>query len=169
MNCDLFNSCKKTKYASQVVAMSNAIGFTTFQGTEAYRKAPIFINLDYEKDRGLDYDIDLCNTTSVNNMWRGFHVDEDCKCNSCEKSCFYSAKASLPVLEGFSLITVAVIYLTVLILTIIIYICKCVYKKNNPTDSSRSSSIYTEYLGQSQDSSKMNSQNSRNNINRVNQ
>jgi len=31
MNCKLFNSCKKTKYASQVAAMSNAIGFTTFQ------------------------------------------------------------------------------------------------------------------------------------------
>lgn len=30
-NCDLFNSCKKTKYATQVTAMSNAIGFTTFQ------------------------------------------------------------------------------------------------------------------------------------------
>lgn len=31
MNCDLFNSCKKTKYANQLTAMSNAIGFTTFQ------------------------------------------------------------------------------------------------------------------------------------------
>ena len=30
-NCDLFKSCKKTKYATQVSAMSNAIGFTTFQ------------------------------------------------------------------------------------------------------------------------------------------
>jgi hypothetical protein len=31
MNCDLFNSCRKTKYANQLAAMSNAIGFTTFQ------------------------------------------------------------------------------------------------------------------------------------------
>ncbi len=30
-NCDLFKSCKKTKYATQVTAMGNAIGFTTFQ------------------------------------------------------------------------------------------------------------------------------------------
>jgi hypothetical protein len=31
MNCDLFKSCKKTKYAAQLNAMSSAIGFTTFQ------------------------------------------------------------------------------------------------------------------------------------------
>jgi hypothetical protein len=33
MNCQLFNSCKKTKYASQVAAMNNAIGFISFQVT----------------------------------------------------------------------------------------------------------------------------------------
>lgn len=31
MNCKLFNSCKKTKYATLVPSMQNAIGFTTFQ------------------------------------------------------------------------------------------------------------------------------------------
>jgi len=40
-NCDLFKSCKKTKYATQVTAMSNAIGFTTFQ--VKYRKYLILL------------------------------------------------------------------------------------------------------------------------------
>jgi hypothetical protein len=31
MNCDLFNSCKKTKYATQVQSMGNAVGFISFQ------------------------------------------------------------------------------------------------------------------------------------------
>ena len=31
MNCDLFKSCKKTKYATQLTSMGNAVGFTTFQ------------------------------------------------------------------------------------------------------------------------------------------
>jgi hypothetical protein len=30
-NCELFDSCKKTKYATLVPSMQNAIGFTTFQ------------------------------------------------------------------------------------------------------------------------------------------
>jgi len=145
MNCELFNSCKKTKYASQVVAMSNAIGFTTFQGTEAYRKAPIFINIDYVDKGGLSFPIDTCNTTAVNGTHRGYHVDGDCPCNSCDKSCYYDSKTSLPILEGFSLVTVMLFYLIVVICTFVIYICKCVYKRNHPDESSRSSSIYTQF------------------------
>jgi hypothetical protein len=145
MNCKLFNSCKKTKYASQVVAMSNAIGFTTFQGTESYRKAPIFINMFYSNQSGMNFDVDLCNTTSVNNTFRGYHVDSDCPCNSCDKSCFYDNKVSLPVLEGFSLVTVMMFYVIVVICTFIINICKCVYKKNNPNEISRSSSMNSRY------------------------
>ena len=30
-NCELFDSCKKTKYATLVPSMQTAIGFTTFQ------------------------------------------------------------------------------------------------------------------------------------------
>ena len=30
-NCDLFKSCKKTRYASELPILNNAIGFTSFQ------------------------------------------------------------------------------------------------------------------------------------------
>jgi hypothetical protein len=30
-NCDLFKSCKKTRYASELPLLNNAIGFTSFQ------------------------------------------------------------------------------------------------------------------------------------------
>lgn len=152
MNCELFNSCKKTKYATQVVAMSNAIGFTTFQGTEAYRKAPIFINMFYNTTGGINFEIDLCNTTSINNTHRGYHVDSDCPCNSCDKSCVYENNISLPILEGFSLVTVMLFYVIVVICTFIIYICKCVYQKNNPNSTSRSSSIYSKFPENNQSS-----------------
>jgi hypothetical protein len=31
MNCDMFKSCKKSPFTTQVSAMNNAIGFTTSQ------------------------------------------------------------------------------------------------------------------------------------------
>ena len=48
MNCQLFNSCKKTKYASQVAAMNNAVGFISFQVIILYvikRVAKPIVNL----------------------------------------------------------------------------------------------------------------------------
>ncbi len=166
MNCELFNSCKKTKYASQVVAMSNAIGFMSFQGTESYRKAPIFIAMNFTKEVGLDFEIDTCDTKPVDGKVRGYYVEDTCKCNSCEKSCQYDIKTSFPILEGFSIFTVGIFYLFVFIFTLIISLCKSYYKDKNPEDHSRSSSLNTEYAVDNKDNNSRSVINiTRNNIN----
>ncbi len=41
MNCEIFKSCKKTRYASELPLLSNAIGFTSFQVKNFFR---IFLN-----------------------------------------------------------------------------------------------------------------------------
>ncbi len=150
MNCELFNSCKKTKYASQVVAMGNAIGFMSFQGTESYRKAPIFISMNFTKEKGLDYPIDTCDTKPVDGKVRGFYVEDTCKCNSCEKSCQYNIKTSFPIFEGFSILTVGIFYVFVIIFTFVISLCKSYYKRTNPDAHSRTSSLNTEYAEENQ-------------------
>lgn len=140
MNCELFNSCKKTKYATQVPAMGNAIGFTTFQGTEAYRRSPVFINMSYA-DQGLNFTIDPCDYKNENKTLRGFRITEFCKCNSCDKACQFDINDSLPVMEGFSWLVVGFTYLFVLLASLLIYLCKCYYRKKHPYDHSRSSSL----------------------------
>ncbi len=169
MNCELFNSCKKTKYASQVVAMSNAIGFTTFQGTEAYRKSPVFINMNFTKNEGLNYPIDTCDTEPVNNQIRGFPVLEKCVCNSCDKSCHFDLETTMPIMKGFSLTTVGLVYLAVFIFTGIIYGYRIFYRKHHE-ESSRSNTIESDNSNDnknhSNNSSKtLNSNNTGNNIN----
>ncbi len=165
MNCDLFGSCKKTKYASQVVAMGNAIGFTTFQGTESYRKAPIFITMNYLKEGGLDFPIDPCDTKPVDGKVRDFYVEDTCKCNSCDRACHYDIKTSFPVLKGFSFFTVGLFYLFVIFFTAIIYVSKLYYTRKNPKDHSRSSSVNTEYPDEINRDLGSNFNNTRNNIN----
>jgi hypothetical protein len=165
MNCDLFNSCKKTKYASQVVAMSNAIGFTTFQGTEAYRKTPVFISMNYKKEGGLEYPIDTCDTQAVDGKVRGYYVQDTCKCNSCDRACQFNIKTAFPILEGFSFSTVGFFYLFVIIFTFFITLCKSYNRKKNPNDHSRTSSLNTEYVEDNSNNSRSIINITRNNIN----
>ena len=44
MNCDIFKSCKKTRYASELPLLSNAIGFTSFQVRILFK-----LNFNYKK------------------------------------------------------------------------------------------------------------------------
>lgn len=41
--CEIFHSCKKTKFTTQVPAMGNSLGFLNFQGVNAYQKIAVFI------------------------------------------------------------------------------------------------------------------------------
>lgn len=125
-NCELFNSCKKTKYASQVTAMNNAIGFTSFQGTEAYQKSPVFIQMKYEKDKGLKFDNDKCGMDLTGKkIHRGYTVEGNCACNACEEKCVYDADVNrMEIMEGFNALTVALVYVFVILVSVVIYLLK---------------------------------------------
>lgn len=147
MNCDLFSSCKKTKYASQVSAMNNAIGFTTFQGTEAYRKTPIFINMDYTKEGGLSFDVDKCDTVPEDGKTlRGFPFSEECKCNTCQNACNYTVSSTLAVMYGFNVMLVVLVLVGVFIATLGIFFLKKCHKKKYPHLRSKSSSFATNLI-----------------------
>lgn len=127
MNCNLFKSCKKTKFAAQVPAMGNAVGFTTFQGVNAYTKIAVYIEIIIEKskDNSLFYEIDPCDTKPDANMEvRGIKIKSECTCNSCDLKCNYELGSTTPVLEGLNLLIVGLFYLFVIISTIIIFFLK---------------------------------------------
>lgn len=126
-NCDLYNSCKKTRYASQVSAMSNAIGFTTFQGAEAYVRIPVFIFMNYTDEKtALNLDFDRCDLkVPEDNILHGFNITKDCGCNSCAEQCRYDLAAkSSSVFLGFNGLTVLIVYAIVFIGTISLFILK---------------------------------------------
>ena len=97
--------------------------------------------MDFKKEGGLKFPIRPCNEQPINGTIDGFPSNSTCSCNSCDKSCTYDTNTTLPTLEGFSLITVGVVYLFVIIATLLIYACKCYYRRKHPHFNSRSTSF----------------------------
>jgi len=108
----------------------------------------VFISFDFVKDQGLKFPVRSCDQQPINGMIDGFPSDSTCKCNSCDKTCSFDTKTTFPVLEGFSYLTVGLVYLFVIIFTFVIYVCKYCYKKKNPYYNSRSSSLDSTVLNQ---------------------
>lgn len=133
-NCELFNSCKKTKFASQVPAMSNAVGFTNFQGINAHTKNAVYIKVKTSTEGGLQYDPDPCDTLpDKEGKVRGIPISSPCSCNSCPLKCNYNLASTTPVLEGMSYILVGAFYGASIVLTIGIYFIK--HLNNNKSNN----------------------------------
>lgn len=147
MNCNLFKSCKKTKFAAQVPAMGNAVGFTTFQGVNAYTKIAAFIEIIIEKAGGLVYDIDDCDTKAdENHEVRGIKIDSECTCNSCDLKCNFELGSTTPILEGLSWLVVGLFYLCVIIATISIFFYKKWAEKKNKENAEKNKPIAHQRL-----------------------
>ena len=129
MNCELFQSCKKTKFAAQVPAMSNAIGFMNFQGVNAYTKTPAFIQILTSKEGGLKYPIRPCEYDPKDKIVDGIPIKEFCTCNSCAKRCDFSLTSQTPVMEGLNGIVIICFYGFVIVATICIFYFKNYYSK----------------------------------------
>jgi hypothetical protein len=135
MNCELFESCKKTKYATQVTAMNNAIGFTAFQGTQAYHKIPLWIDIYFNNTIGMNFTNNACDYYPNNHTLYGFNITEKCHCNSCNPSCTFDSNPSMAVLEGFGYMKVLTVYLIVAVCTLIVFFAKRYKKsKSHPVD-----------------------------------
>ena len=133
-NCELFKSCKKTKFVAQVPSMGNAIGFTNFQGINAYSKTPVYVTMKIDNERGLVYDNDQCNLQIPENQTvRGYKNISRCSCNSCELNCNYDFDSSVGVLNGINTTLIISFYAFVLVATILLFFYrkKCGKNENN--------------------------------------
>jgi hypothetical protein len=121
MNCELFQSCKKTKYATQVTAMNNAIGFTNFQGVNAHQKIPLWIDV-YLNTTGMNFQPNKC--ADFNQTLYGFPVSGKCSCNSCDESCTFDKNPGISTFAGFNGIIVVIVYIIVALGTTGLYFLK---------------------------------------------
>jgi hypothetical protein len=112
-------------------------------------KSPVYIEMKYVQKGGLDFEIDPCDTMpGPDGTIRGFALNQTCSCNNCDKSCnLKDVSTEFPVFEGFNPLVVGIYYFIVILLTAIIYVCKCYYRKKNPDHNSRSSSIDSDNFG----------------------
>lgn len=122
-NCEIFKSCKKAKFVSQVPSMGNSIGFANFQGINAYTKSDVYILMNQVRNKGLAFNIDKCNSTIINGSISGFNVSS-CSCNTCDLLCDYNLVFTTRILNGLNWITVALSYVIVFICTIAIFFWK---------------------------------------------
>ena len=122
--------------------------------------------MDFSNDGGMKFPIRPCNEQPINGTIDGFPSDSTCNCNSCDKSCNFDTNTTLPILEGFSWLTIGIVYLIVGIATGLIYLCKCYYRRKHPNFYSRSSSFDSNHLIDGHASNNTNhTRNSANNIN----
>ncbi len=137
-NCDLFKSCKKTKFVAQVPSMGNAIGFTNFQGINAYTKTPAYVTMKIDNDRGLVYEIDKCGLdVPVTGIIRGYPNNTNCSCNSCDDKCDYNIDASVAYMNGANFGLIIGCYIFVFVATIVLFF----FKKQSGGDGARPSEI----------------------------
>lgn len=139
-NCQLFQSCKKTKFVAQVPSMGNAIGFTNFQGINAYTKCPVYVTMEIDDQRGLNYSIDNCSIeVPSNGNISGYLNNSACSCNSCEYKCNFEVDTSLPFMNGSNIGLIIGCYIFVFVATIGLFFYKKTVGENdkenvNPND-----------------------------------
>lgn len=140
-NCELFQSCKKTKFVAQVPSMGNAIGFTNFQGINAYTKILVYILMKIDNERGLKYDIDKCDIDVIDGNIRGYTNNTECSCNSCDGRCDYNIDASVSFMNGVNVWLIVGCYIFVLVATLGLFFYKKSTEKSDKSEVGRPSEI----------------------------
>lgn len=125
-NCNLFKSCKKTKYASQVSAMGTAAGFTTFQGAEAHLRQPVYIEFEYPDEGGIVIDFENCDyDNGGKTTFHDFPYGGNCECNACDALCSYDpSTTNIAVLNGINPVKILLVLAFVICLTVMLLLFK---------------------------------------------
>lgn len=121
--CEIFRSCKKAKFTTQVPAMGNSLGFLNFQGVNAYQKIAVFIYFK-QSDFGIKFYAYPCDTLPDEKGYiGGYKIEQNCTCSTCNSYCDYSLVNSTPVFEGLSGKIVGIVYAVAIALTgILVYL-----------------------------------------------
>ncbi|CAD8125014.1 unnamed protein product [Paramecium sonneborni] len=92
--CDVYSSCKRTNFASQVSAMQTPGGFFTFQAEQGVSSSLQLIAIEFSESNSLIMpDMDNCNQTFQQAADGktydpyNFEIKKPCGCNTCEDSC----------------------------------------------------------------------------------
>ncbi|CAG9322014.1 unnamed protein product [Blepharisma stoltei] len=129
LSCELYQSCQKCPYVTQVSAMQSPEGFLQFQGYEGISIEFIWTTFLFsDGPEALDLELLPCNT-NVTSMF-GYNI-QPCTCNNCLNSCAASYYVSSPsTLEGLDWPLVGIAYLVILGVSMIIFFSKYAWKKH---------------------------------------
>eukprot|EP00828_Plagiopyla_frontata_P009224 TRINITY_DN14744_c0_g1_i2.p2 TRINITY_DN14744_c0_g1~~TRINITY_DN14744_c0_g1_i2.p2 ORF type:complete len:260 (+),score=31.30 TRINITY_DN14744_c0_g1_i2:95-781(+) len=135
--CDLYNSCNKTQYVTQVAAMQTASGFINFQGSQAVTIGKALINVNYSTDpkKSLTLELLKCNETFPSGEDpSGYPIRRACTCNNCDLACtsvnMDTINTKISTMKGFNLSLILIIYIGVLLFGMLLIILRYVRKMN---------------------------------------
>jgi hypothetical protein len=119
LSCQLYESCKKCPYVTEVSAMQSPEGFLQFQGYEAIPIGLLWTTF-YFNDGPLALNLTLMNCLSNVKEAYGYPV-VPCSCNNCEQRCAADYYVSSPsTLHGVDWALIGFFYLGLLVFSIIV-------------------------------------------------
>ena len=120
--CDLFHSCSKISFLTQISAGGSAQGFFTFLFDRGIEDSAIEVKVRVVNEGGLAFVTPphKCNVTYPNGTDEfGYEIKGSCPCNFCEDSCLPLDLTSYgSILDGFNFNNVILAYLFAGLLTL---------------------------------------------------
>ena len=120
--CEMYQSCKKTPYVSQVSAMNSAEGLLNFMGSNAVATGLEKITMLYTTNASLtplNLTLHGCNETFYLKDNFGYPILKNCTCNNCDTACGATADIDailtpMNVMEGFDSTLIIAFYCAVI-------------------------------------------------------
>jgi hypothetical protein len=127
MACQMFKSCQKTSYISQL-QLSSSKAFLDFQGSNAKVKSASILSFDLsrsKKEDMLSTEVYDCNTEIKDGKLSGYDNVHSCTCAYCQKACKAPVvNAYIGFFDGMDGMLVLYVYIGVVILSVLIWFVK---------------------------------------------
>ncbi|CAG9310320.1 unnamed protein product [Blepharisma stoltei] len=127
--CQIYESCQKCPYVTQVSAMQSPQGFLQFQGYESIPIGFVWTTFIFDDSpQALDLEFLPCQT-NVTTAY-GYEI-VPCSCNSCLSQCQASYYAADPsTLEGIDWPLVGIVYLVIFVISTVVLFGKFTWDKH---------------------------------------
>lgn len=141
--CEIYQTCQKCPYVTQVSAMQSPEGFLQFQGYEGIPIGLVWTTFLFsDGPEALDLTFIPCNA-NVSNAYG--YPTKACSCNTCLNSCASSYYVSSPTtLEGLEWPIVGIAYLVIFGISLVLFFSKYAWNKHQ-TKKRGLIQNYTEY------------------------
>lgn len=141
--CEMYTSCKKTPYVSQVSAMNSAEGLLNFLGNNAVATGLEKITMIYSTNATatpLNLTLHNCNETFNGTDQYGYPIGKNCTCNNCESSCSTTKALAIPpmdVMDSFNPVVIIAFYCAAVAETLICLFMRRFFKNDRKRKNSR--------------------------------
>lgn len=143
--CEMYQSCKKTPYVTEVSAMNSAEGLLNFLGSNAVAtglEKIIMIYSNNASDTPLNITLNDCNQKFYMKDQYGYPISKNCTCNNCDTACGATADLELilhpmDVMEGFDTTLIIVFYCAVIAETLICLLGRRYFKGDRTRGKSK--------------------------------